>query len=117
MKGRIELNGMQFHAYHGCLPEEKAKGNDFVVDLSFTCDITAAATSDRLEDTVDYSTVYDIVAAEMGNPSNLLENVAWRIKRAVEKGCQGVSFVRVRVAKKNPPVNGPASESAIIIED
>lgn len=117
MNGRIELNGMQFHAFHGCLPEEKTNGNDFIVDLSFTCDITGAATSDRLEDTVDYSAVYGIVAAEMGIASNLLENVAWRIKKAVESKFRGIGEVRVRVAKKNPPVSGLTAESAVIIED
>lgn len=117
MKGRIELNGMLFHSYHGCLPEEKAYGNDFVVDLSFNCDISASAASDRLEDTVDYSAVYGIVAAEMGTASNLLENVAWRIKRAVETSFPEISGIRVRVAKKNPPVDGPAAESAVILED
>lgn len=117
MKGRIELNGMQFHAYHGCLPEEKTNGNDFIVDLSFTCDITDAATSDRLEDTVDYSEVYGIVTTEMEIASNLLENVAWRIKQAVESKFRGISDVRVRVVKKNPPVNGLTAESAVIIED
>ena len=35
--GTIELEGMQFRAYHGCLETEKIAGNDFVVDFKFNC--------------------------------------------------------------------------------
>ena len=31
--GIIELNGMEFHAYHGCFEKEREKGNLFVVDF------------------------------------------------------------------------------------
>ena len=32
--GKIELEGMEFHAYHGCFEEEKTSGNLFVVDFT-----------------------------------------------------------------------------------
>ena len=31
--GAIELLGMEFHANHGCLEEEKTNGNTFIVDF------------------------------------------------------------------------------------
>ena len=43
MKGKIELRGLEFHAFHGCLPEERENGNLFVVDFSGVCDVDAAA--------------------------------------------------------------------------
>ena len=52
--GTLELEGMQFRAYHGCLEREKIAGNDFVVDFRGELDMTAAAESDRLEDAVNY---------------------------------------------------------------
>ena len=83
MKGKIELRGLEFHAFHGCLPEERENGNLFVVDFSGVCDVDAAAVSDDLADAVDYAAVYDVIAAEMAEPSNLIEHACARIVRAV----------------------------------
>lgn len=109
----IELVGMEFHAFHGCLEEERREGNTFVVDFRGKADLKKAAKSDNLEDTIDYSKVYEIVAAEMAKPSNLLENVAARIVDAVKRADLGFWFVLVRVSKKNPPVGGTCSWSRV----
>lgn len=102
----VELLGMKFRAYHGCLESERSLGNDFVVDLHFEYDATAAAQSDDIADAQDYSLVYDIVKREMDRPSNLLENVAYRIKSSVQKSFPGISSLKVEVSKLNPPVDG-----------
>lgn len=107
----IELVGMEFHAFHGCLEQERREGNTFMVDFRGKADLKKAAKSDNLEDTIDYSKVYEIVAAEMAKPSNLLENVAARIVDAVKRADLGFWFVLVRVSKKNPPVGGTCSWS------
>ena len=54
----LELEGMEFWARHGCLPHEKESENLFVVDFRAETDMTAAAESDRIEDTVDYGRIY-----------------------------------------------------------
>ena len=77
--GTIELIGMEFHSFHGCLESEKKEGNTFLVDFCGKTSIRKAAKSDNLEDTPDYSEIYRIIASEMEKPSNLLENVAGRI--------------------------------------
>lgn len=115
MKGSIELTGMEFHAFHGCLPEERQKGNRFTVDFRCCCDLGKAATSDRLEDTVDYGAVYDIVATQMAVPSNILEHVAGRILRAIGEAFPELDEFSISVAKSNPPVNGPAAISRVTL--
>ena len=40
--GVLELEGMEFRAYHGCLEREKIAGNDFVVDFRGELDMEAA---------------------------------------------------------------------------
>ena len=65
MDAKIELKGMEFRAFHGCLEEEKRDGNLFRVDLSYVYDASAAAASDVIADAVDYSAVYEAVAREM----------------------------------------------------
>ena len=116
MKGRIELNGMEFHSYHGCLPEERLTGARYIVDFSADYDISAAAASDRLEDTLDSGEVYDIVAAQMAQPSNLLEHVAGRIAAAISEAHPEIAHFSVSVAKENPPVSGFAAWSRVTVE-
>lgn len=113
--GVIELEGMEFKAYHGCLEQEKVRGNSFVVDFRGEMDLSAAAESDALGDTVNYAEIYDIVAEEMSVPSELLENVAGRIVKAIEvRFPQLVSF-SVRVSKKRPPVDGVTQWSRVTL--
>lgn len=113
--GVIELEGMEFKAYHGCLEQEKVRGNSFTVDFRGEMDLSAAAESDNLNDTVNYADIYEIVSDEMSIPSELLENVAGRIVKAIEtRYPQFVSF-SVRVSKKRPPVDGVAQWSRVTL--
>lgn len=115
MVGTIELIGMEFHAFHGCLPEERRDGNLFTVDFRCTVDMGAAVESDELSDTLDYASIYDIVAAEMEIPSNLLEHVAGRIVKAIALAHPEILEFSVSVAKHNPPVAGVAASSKVTI--
>ncbi len=107
---------MEFVAYHGCLASEKENGGDFTVDFRATVDIAAASQSDRLEDTLDYSAVYRIVATEMATPSDLLENVAGRIRGAIESEFPWIPEFEVCVTKKNPPVGGRAAAARVSVK-
>lgn len=113
MTGKVELSGMEFICRHGCLESEKINDNLFVVDFCGSYDMAAAASSDNLDDAVDYGRVYDLVAAEMGQPSELLEHLTGRIVRSIAKACPEFSGFSVRVAKRNPPVAGKAAWSAV----
>ena len=75
----------------------------------------AAAESDRLEDAVNYALIYEVVAEEMAKPSDLLENVAGRIVKALEKRFPEFESFSVRVSKKRPPVNGIVQWSRITL--
>lgn len=113
--GTIELDGMEFRANHGCLERERIIGNDFVVDFRGNLDMAAAMESDDLDDAVNYALIYNVVAREMAQPSNLLEHVAGRIVKALEAEFpQFVSF-SVRVSKKRPPVDGIVQWSRITV--
>lgn len=110
--GIMELEGMEFHAYHGCLESEKRDGNLFTVDFKCEYRIAKAAESDSLEDAIDYGRIYDIIKSEMEIPSDLLENVAARILKAL---CDEFEFksASVRVSKQNPPVSGKCKWSRV----
>ena len=113
--GVIELEGMEFKAYHGCLEQEKVRGDLFIVDFRGELDLSAAAQSDNLSDTLNYGEIYDIVADEMSIPSELLENVAGRIVKAIEAKFPELISFSVRVSKKRPPVEGVAQWSRVTL--
>ena len=113
--GVIELEDMEFKAYHGCLEQEKVRGNSFTVDFRGELDLSAAAESDLLSDTLNYGEIYEIVAVEMSIPSELLENVAGRIVKAIEQKFPELVSFSVRVSKKRPPVDGVAQWSRVTL--
>ena len=113
--GIIELDEMEFHAFHGCLERERREGNLFIVDFRGEADLRKAAGSDALEDTVNYGDIYDIIKAEMAIPSDLLEHVAGRIVHAIAARFPEFKKFSVRVSKKNPPVDGPVHWSRVTL--
>ena len=115
--GALELEGMEFHAFHGCLEEERREGNTFVVDFYAETDLGSAGLSDDLNDTIDYARIQQIVASQMEVQSFLLENVADRIRRAIVKEFgKKILYMKIRVSKKNPPVKGRCAWSRVTME-
>lgn len=100
--GCVRIEGMAFHGYHGVRPEERQQGQRFLVDLALYRDIAAAAASDDLAATADYSRIYQQVKALVeGEPRNLLETLAVVIAEAVQTEHGGL--VWVKVAKPDRP--------------
>ncbi|NSW93987.1 MAG: dihydroneopterin aldolase, partial [Bacteroidales bacterium] len=81
--GLIQIEDMEFYAFHGHYREEQKVGNKFLVNLSIETDMTIPSKSDNLRDAVNYQRAYEIVRAEMGKKSYLLENIAGRIINAL----------------------------------
>lgn len=102
--GQIILDNIRFHACHGVAAQERTVGNDFTVTLRATYDMTRAMTSDALANAVSYADVYDVVKHEMEQPSRLIENVAWRIARALFRNFPPIRSVRVTIMKRRPPI-------------
>ena len=116
MMGRIELSGMHFRAFHGCLESERTYGGEFMVDVSCDWDTSRAEASDSLADTLDYSRLYALVAARMQYPRQLLEAVAGGIADDIASGFPGASNIEVRVSKKNPPVGGECEWARVTVK-
>ena len=111
---RIILEGMRFYGFHGVNPEERALGQEYLVDLTVEIDLGPAGNSDRLEDTISYAHIYRAVKDVMeGEPRNLLEAVAQSIADRALKDFP-VDSVRVRVKKPHPPIRGSIIESATV---
>lgn len=112
----IDIENMEFYAFHGCFAEERAIGTRFRVDLRLEADTMRAQQSDDIDDTVNYLSVYQTVKREMATPSHLLEHVADRIATAVMAEYVAVSHVTVRVTKLNPPLGGKIGGVSLTIE-
>ncbi len=115
MKGTIELNGLKFHAFHGCFDHEREEGGEYIVDFSAALDIERAARTDDLADTVDLAAVYALIDREMELPSNLIEHVAARIAAAVKSEFPQLQSVTVKLTKLSPPLPGPAESSSVTV--
>lgn len=100
----ISLNNVRFRAYHGVYPEERQKGNDFVVNMevSYT---PGSGTITSLNDTIDYSTLFEIINTIMQQPVELLESLVKQMAQAVHRKFPEVNELSVSVEKLNPPID------------
>ena len=115
MIGKIALEGLEFHAFHGVYPHERESGNFFEVDISVETDFTQAAQEDDLAGTVNYEALFRIVKEEMDVPSRLLETVAENIVNHVFRALAAVSAVEIKISKLNPPIGGKCRSSSVSV--
>jgi 7,8-dihydroneopterin aldolase/epimerase/oxygenase len=112
----IEIEGMEFYAFHGHFDVEKIVGNRFLVNLMIEADCCKAGLSDRLQDTLDYQKAYRVVKEEMAIPSDLLEYVAQRILNRIKIEFPEAQKVKVKVSKLNPPLGGQIEKVSVSAE-
>lgn len=104
--GKIYVEGIKIYAYHGCFKEETFIGTNFLVDVELDVDLTKAAVSDKLNDTVNYQTVFQVIKQEMETPSKLLEHVAGRCISSLFKQFETIETISIKISKLNPPLGG-----------
>jgi dihydroneopterin aldolase len=100
----VELRGLSIYTHHGVSDAEQEIGQRLEFDISFDVPSCDAVLTDRIEDTVDYGEVADIVTLAATERSyRTLERLAQVIgERLMER--YGSETVRVRVAKPEPPL-------------
>lgn len=113
---RITVTGIEVFAHHGVLTHERELGQRFVVDVVIHLDLSAAAASDQLADTVDYGAVAVWVQQLVGSePAALIEVVASRVCDHVLADDR-VHGVDVTVHKPNAPLGVPADEVSVTLQ-
>ncbi len=116
MKGEVALRGMEFYARHGYYEEERKIGNKYTVDIFLTLDMTSAVEDDKLEGTVNYERVYEIIAEVMSVDASLLEHLAGKVISKIKSNFQIVDTVKVSVSKHNPPIKGLCKMATVTLE-
>ena len=100
----IYLRNLRFHAYHGVMPQERATGNDYVVNLRIGYPLERAMSSDDVADTLNYAAVFHIVEKEIKTPHALIERVAAAIIDALEEAFPAIRSIDIDIRKCNPPM-------------
>ncbi|NUO59052.1 MAG: dihydroneopterin aldolase [Hamadaea sp.] len=100
----IELTGLRAFGRHGVFDFEREQGQDFVVDVRLELDLSKAAASDDVADTVHYGELADaLVAIIGGEPVNLIETLAGRLLDACLADDR-VTAATVTVHKPQAPI-------------
>jgi len=109
----IEIRGLSIYTHHGVSEAEQEIGQRLEFDISFDVPDCDAMLTDRLEDTVDYAQVCDIVALAATERSyRTLERLCQVVgERLMER--YGSEAVRVRAAKPEPPLPLAIQEIAV----
>jgi dihydroneopterin aldolase len=100
----VEVRGLSIYTHHGVTEAERETGQRLEIDVSLDVPDCDAVLTDRVEDTVDYGEVCDIVALGATERSyKTLERLCHVIaERLMERfSCESV---RVRAAKPEPPL-------------
>ncbi|MCM1292573.1 MAG: dihydroneopterin aldolase [Bacteroides sp.] len=113
-KVRITINGLHLRGRHGVLDSERMIGNEFVVDMALVCRADEAVSDDRLDGSVNYAEVIEVIKDEMAVPSQLLENVCGRLRDAVIARFPKIESGWVRVAKPAPPIANVQLDSVAV---
>lgn len=101
---RMLLKRMVFFGYHGVIPEENRLGQKYYVDLDMRLDLGTAASTDDVNDTVNYADVHALVKKIVeGPPVKLIETLAANIASALLGTYTSIIEATVSVTKPNPP--------------
>ncbi len=115
MSDRITLTGLRVRGNHGVFDQERRDGQLFVLDVTVWLDLTAAAASDDVADTLHYGELATRVAEIVGGePRNLIETVAAQIADEVLADPR-TRAVEVTVHKPQAPIPLDFADVAVTV--
>jgi 7,8-dihydroneopterin aldolase/epimerase/oxygenase len=109
----VEIRGLSIYTHHGVTDAEQEVGQRLEFDVTFDVPDCDAVLTDRVEDTIDYGDVADVIALAATERSyRTLERLAHVVgERIIER--YGCDRVRVRAAKPEPPLPLALEEVAV----
>jgi dihydroneopterin aldolase len=109
----IEISGLSLYTHHGVSAAEREVGQRLVLDLRLEVGECDATITDRVEDTIDYGEVCQVVALVAQQ----------RSYRTLERLCSAIAdrlldqyeaeTVWVKAAKPEPPIPLPVQEVSV----
>jgi 7,8-dihydroneopterin aldolase/epimerase/oxygenase len=117
MSDGIFIRGLSLHAYHGVMAYEAKVGQTFTIDLELDIDLTAAARSDKVADTVSYDKVVDCASqAFCAQRFRLIEAAAGRVADALLAAFPRLRKVKVTIHKPHAPIAATFSDVGVALE-
>ena len=98
----IHLTNLKFFSFHGVHEEERILGGDYVVNAEVSFAAVYPVTS--LEQTTDYSKIYELIKQRMRKPTALLETVAQDLAHGIYATDNRIASIRISITKVNPPI-------------
>jgi dihydroneopterin aldolase len=114
----ILVTGIGFEGRHGATAPERQTTRRFEVDVELDAAVEAAETSDRLNETVDFRDISEVVVSiGTGEPHHLLESLARRMVDGLVARAPAIRRVRLELRKLSPPYcAGNPTSAAVRIE-
>ncbi len=110
----VEVTGLSVYTYHGVKEEERKIGQRLAFDVNFELEHCDAILTDRVEDTVDYDEVCNIVTLAANEKSlKTLERLCEVVAERLLDRFTTAQEVTVRIAKPDPPISLPVREVAV----
>ena len=109
----IALENIHLYGKHGCYDQEAMLGGHYELDIYVRTNISEAAKSDALEDTIDYEAVYNLCVDIFAERHNLLESLAHKMAHAIMDNFEDAKGVRVKLSKLHPPLPGKVGRSTV----
>ena len=102
----LKLERITLYGKHGVYSEENKLGQRFIISVEIHLDLSTAAQTDRLEETINYTEIYHIVKKIVqGVPCALIETVAQNIANALLDDYDKINLAKISVTKPHPPVD------------
>ncbi|MBW7840309.1 MAG: dihydroneopterin aldolase [Chitinophagaceae bacterium] len=101
----IELKNLRFFSAHGIYEEERVLGNLYCVNCTVAFP-EPEGIIERIEDTVNYQRIFEIIRDRMNNPTPLLETVCMNIGKDIQESFPQLKSIRLSIEKEHPPVEG-----------
>jgi dihydroneopterin aldolase len=111
----INLEGMEFHAFHGCYDLEQLSGSHFEVALEITTPLGDVAAKDDVTLAVNYLTVYEVVREQMRVTQHTIERVSQNIINALFDSFGQIVAIKCTVTKLAPPLGGKVRRVSVTL--
>ncbi|MEY3553382.1 MAG: hypothetical protein RL735_1730 [Pseudomonadota bacterium] len=105
MIGKILIEALELHAYHGWHRHEGEFGQPFLLDVELETDIARAAATDELGDALDYALIVSTMRSLFVDTRyKLVEAAAASLAQGLLAKFPAVTLVDLRVRKLKPPI-------------
>ena len=109
----IEITGLSLYTHHGVTAEERKVGQRILLDVRFEAGEPDALITDRVEDTIDYGEVCQVIALiAQAQSYRTLERLCAVIADRLASQF-GAEAITVKVSKPEPPIPLPVEEVSV----